>query len=371
MTIEFKPGDRVKCVGTNDNSKPEGDGRGLVGAVYTVKSCGECSVSLRLAEIPGTVGQNRFTLHAKAGEFAVGDKVVCDAAYGEYEPFAKGTVYEIKEFRIDRDGDKYVTPDDYGTGWDSARFRLATPEEIAPPSAPLTSPPEGGFLPGDLVECIGADGNRLTVGKRYVLAADDGNAFSAGDPIFIDDSGEKRSPRQVATALTARLRLISRPDAEGWHAWSGGECPLPDGTSFEVKNWCGDVVKDRPARVVSPSEPTAWRGTGGVTAFRIVPPTPAAEPAPAYKRGDTVMARVKLQDDIDEDGEFYAGYLRAEDIVSLERAAKPLAVGARVSFDSYGEKLTGTLSIIIRSAAIIDTGDDVYFKDVSEVEAAQ
>ena len=249
MTYQFQPGDRVKCVGTNDNSKPEGDGRGLVGAVYTVKSCGECSVSLRLAEIPGTVGQNRFTLHAKAGEFAVGDKVVCDAAYGEYEPFAKGSVYEIKEFRIGRHGDKYVTPDDYGTGWDAARFRLATPEEIAAAEKPAIKAWGWSFDPGQ--------------GTNYI-----------------------------------------------------------------------------------PTKHT-------------------------YTRGDTVMARVKLQDDIDEDGEFYAGYLRAEDIVSLERAAKPLAVGARVSFDSYGEKLTGTLSIIIRSTAIIDTGDDVYFKDVSEVEAAQ
>lgn len=54
---------------------------------------------------------------------------------------------------------------------------------------------------------------------------------------------------------------------DGWIEWRGGECPLPNGASHEVRLRCGRVVKD--------DEPETWLwfhsgNHDDIVAYRII-----------------------------------------------------------------------------------------------------
>lgn len=373
MTIEFKPGDRVKCVAW----------RGAFytpGRVYVVQHGGFLegndgrSFSYPLEQ---PFEDNRmFTLHAKAGEFAAGDKVV---ALHACRDTTAGKIYTA----IEGTSGNYVRwIDDRGevNGGGGKHFRLATPEEIAAQTLqPLCGPPEGGFKVGDLVEAINTTGGRSIV--------------MTGERMVVTDTAENfgYSPGGYINSYRAQnFRLISRPDTEGWHDWSGGkDRPFGDSsTEFETilrkgERWDGsgseiawyhhseaaelgeasfsdksDIVKWRPAPAALPTSASA-------------PPAPAVEPAPTYKAGDTVLARIRLADDINEDGEFYAGYLKAEAIVSLDPTVEPLAVGDRVRHVCGIDRPVVEVVAIIEDSAVVRSVNGLSLARLADLVLAQ
>jgi hypothetical protein len=315
MTIEFKPGDRVKCVAWAGAFYTPG-------YVYTVQPGGILegndgrSFSYPL-EQPFN-DDRRFTLHAKAGEFAVGDKVVSIETVKPW--LTAGKVYEVHRVL---DGHVHISGHDSSdepSCFYNSRFRLATPEEIA-----AAEKPDPGFKVGDLVEAINTtSGGRVMAGERVVVKE------------TAEDFGY--SPGGYINGYRAQnFRLISRPDAEGWHKWAGGENPVP---GMRV-NWRIAASNDDDA--ARESDTLMWDhfpgSKGNITAFRIVQPTPASAPPPAsqeatYKRGDQVLVRLTLEDAIDEDGEFYAGYIKPAAIVGFDTSPKPLTVDDMAS-DGY------------------------------------
>lgn len=60
--------------------------------------------------------------------------------------------------------------------------------------------------------------------------------------------------------------LIPKPDADGWIAWVGGDCPVPADTIVEVRHRAGSVGQGR-------ADNYYWHhyGTSGdIVAYRIV-----------------------------------------------------------------------------------------------------
>lgn len=406
MELKFAIGDRVKCIETDDNRKPEGDSHGMVGQVYTVKSCGDECVSLSLEGIDDRpVGNSRFTLHAKAGQFVAGDRVVrLNSAQGAFKVGDVGTVaridppiyaildddkpghaHQFKNLRLataeeiaaadtktanawaesvkvgdtliaTKDhrmpghltpGKRYTVEAVYGKGvhvacdkggalgsfntaehfrpateadapvtefkvgdrvrskrsgreypvlrvqgqtiavpgypgmWESNRFELVT--EPAATAYPLAGPPEGGFEVGDLVECVATSQCRGEIGKRYVVYV--GPESDIAD--LYELNGDHLGSQE-------RFRLISRPDADGWHAWTGGENPV-DTMDIEVRLRNGSVFTSA-ANGTPAANKYYWEDTGcrgDITAFRILPAEPKVEPAPKaeaplLRQGDRV-----------------------------------------------------------------------------------
>ena len=203
------------------------------------------------------------------------------------------------------------------------------------------------FQPGDRVKCAAWHGAFYTPGQVYVVEADGSLSSNPPRPLSypleqpFDDSRRftlhaKAGEFAVGDKVVA---LHACPDTTAGKIYTAIER-----TSGNYVRW----IDDR-------GEVNAWSNSH----FRLAAPEEiaAAEksvpaPAPTHKRGDTVLARITLDDDINENGEFYAGYLKAEAIVSLE-AARPLTVGDRVT-DSY---LTGPIVFQQGSESVID-GDD-------------
>lgn len=360
---KFAVGDRVKCVESNYEDQPAGDERdGIVGQVYTVDAARDLYGSnhqwLTLAGMDYKPCSNRFRLHARAGEFVPGDRVVANykiaGSAGGFEAGDVATVSKVEKLTYGtflhfegRAGNADVN------GGLGPRFRLATAKEIAEtdkkPTHPLAGPPVGGFRAGDLIEAVGlsAADHDLTTGKRYVVLAPTG----LGSPRVKTDKGERRFIGEGNRTIVRCFRLISRPDADGWHAWSGGENPVP-GMRVTLKYRSGGLS----APLVLASEDRRWghphtvstfggdKMNGDIVAFKIITDEPVQATKPTA--GDRI--RVTFEGVTRRDGhvEFGGGIdrfsapLRLAASVEIISRAPPLAVGDKVlvdGFDNIGE----------------------------------
>lgn len=253
----FQIGDRVRRV----KSRLIGSSGAIlrdIGDIVTVTGLREshgCSVVEYVARngYPTYCPSDHYVLHERVerlvnlnGPFVTGD--VVEARDGEASewltPGRRYTVAEvIKGNALNTWGGSVMIVDDKGgrPGWHFAsRLRLAIPA--------------GGFKAGDLVECLRADRKDSTAGKRYVVTEPHDRYV-----MMNCDDGDP------GAFLLPDFRIISRPDVNGWHAWTGGDNPVP-GMWVEVRGSLNDV------QYMGASDGLIW--TAGImapiTGFRIV-----------------------------------------------------------------------------------------------------
>lgn len=172
-------------------------------------------------------------------------------------PFVVGDVVDVVQPRsggVSSEGSRITLGHaDKWTAGEGNRYRLAIPV--------------GGFKAGDLVEAI-SDSYGLKTGKRYLLR-DDGFLQC---PALTEENGGRRGlgGSRVGTAL----RIISRPDVNGWHNWTGGENPVPGMYVTAVKNSQGDEIV-----LNVPSEDVFWSGPLARSAFKVTDKASTAKAA--------------------------------------------------------------------------------------------
>lgn len=277
--MSYQKGDRVRCV---DCSVP-GLGRLTVGKDYEIVQASESSVyGVKIVCDAGHVSLWRTSRFVPTPERVVNVN----------GPFVVGDVVEVVKLCMGGPGIgsrvtlKFASHTNaglgptYGHSYQNNHFRLAIPS--------------GGFKAGDLVEGIG-DWPGITEGKRYVLRDEPDNCQT---PVFTNDHGATIGTLGARKVLE-HIRIISRPDANGWHAWTGGENPVP-GMRVHVKNYMGTEIPWG-----RESEAILWEGDNSVVAFRI-DETPKLDAQAATEEptkielsdlrpGDEVTVRAKVE----------------------------------------------------------------------------
>ncbi len=59
-------------------------------------------------------------------------------------------------------------------------------------------------------------------------------------------AGKERRVCKRPTTGAWPERRKPQPDADGWIAWNGGECPVPDGVRFQIRMRDGAIVAGYP-----------------------------------------------------------------------------------------------------------------------------
>lgn len=96
----------------------------------------------------------------------------------------------------------------------------------------------------------------------------------------------------------------AEPDSEGWIAWHGGECPLPDDTDHEVKFRDGSVVRDE--------APQTWDwshdSSENIIAYRVIEPASDKHAELGLSEGENVCDTCEGEGTVDETlgGEFFS-----------------------------------------------------------------
>lgn len=92
----------------------------------------------------------------------------------------------------------------------------------------------------------------------------------------IEDFGENTTVYTLEE-LQAIIDKVNKPSSEevvatpdGWIPWSGGECPVPEGTLIDVKHKDGDIYRNKPAGGEYNVRWTHCGSDGDIVAYRIV-----------------------------------------------------------------------------------------------------
>lgn len=92
----------------------------------------------------------------------------------------------------------------------------------------------------------------------------------------VKDVARYRPMMERMIALTRELALaeqdITKPDADGWIPWAGGECPIPDAKAGEYEIIFRDLMR---TKAVDTYSATAWvwrhlNGGSDITAYRLI-----------------------------------------------------------------------------------------------------
>tara|TARA_R110000765_G_scaffold244631_1_gene346842 strand:+ start:1486 stop:2232 length:747 start_codon:yes stop_codon:yes gene_type:complete len=98
----------------------------------------------------------------------------------------------------------------------------------------MTNP--ANWLPGDLVEFVAEESQYFTKGRKYLICGPGGQ----GEWLTSDNDGSDHYLSFPHAKIN--FRFHSRPSADGWIDWAGGECPCDENSRVEVEMRNG--VKD-------------------------------------------------------------------------------------------------------------------------------
>lgn len=193
-----------------------------------------------------------------------------------------------------------------------------------------------------------------------------------------------------------RFELVSRPDADGWYTWAGGENPVP-GRRVDVR-WRDETARQAPD-LVQFSDTWIWRHAdirSDIVAFRIVEvledagpqvasPTEAAPTsiaAASYWYPSYLMAEIREAGGVidDEDGQvtwpnkakitLSPDAVQEGDLVRVSfdiRVGETACVGAlisKASFSRWAEQLNARYELLERPEKPLAVGDEVSWPKV-------